>query len=299
MRASGRDYAGNAFAALATRAARAAAFGTLLCFVAASVCAGAQFPVPPTPQRYVTDASNALSNSTIEEVEVKLGSFERATGHQIVVYVAPSTGGVPLETYTAQTAQTWRIGRKGKDDGAVLFLFTKDRKVRIEVGYGLEGSLTDAQSSQIINDKMVPLLRANDLDGAVNAGVDGMLAAIDPQAAQSLPPAERSEEPSGRGPDVGLIVFLAFLAIVGLTILMQAIAWGRYGILCASEGKLAATQDMRRSWLNAFWSSALLNAEIQVAAVALSSGGRGSSGGGGGFSAGGGSFGGGGASGSW
>src|SRR5208283_5333506 len=140
-----------------------------------------------------------------------------------------------------------------------------------------------AQASRIINDKMIPLLKADDLDGAVNAGVDGMLAAIDPSAAAALPGAEGEEAPASNMPDLGWIVLIAFGVIILLTILLQSIAWARYGVLCASEGKLAATQDMRRSWLHAFWSSALLNAEMQVAMMALSSGGRSSSGGGGGF----------------
>ena len=89
-------------------------------------------------------------------LESELESFEATTGHHVVVYIGQTTGDVPLETWTAETASTWKVGQKGKDDGAILFLFMKDHKVRIEVGYGLESTLTDALSKQIIDTVIVP-----------------------------------------------------------------------------------------------------------------------------------------------
>jgi len=144
----------------AARLFRSVAAAAVVVASAAIAAAAADFTIPPTPDHYVVDAAGALRSATASALESELRAFEHATGHQVVVSIADTTGGVSLETYTAQTAHAWRIGRKGKDDGAVLFVFVQDRKVRIEVGYGLESALTDAASDQIIQTVIVPRMRA-------------------------------------------------------------------------------------------------------------------------------------------
>ncbi len=135
-----------------------------LLYAAPAVAAGAGFTIPPTPAHYVTDNANALSENARASLENELHAYENATGHQIVVWIGQTTGDVPLETWTGETADHWKIGRRGKDDGAVLFVFMQDHKARIEVGYGLESALTDADSYRIITNVIRPQMRANDVE---------------------------------------------------------------------------------------------------------------------------------------
>jgi uncharacterized protein len=135
-------------------------------------------PLPASPTRFVTDRAGLLSPAAVGELDAKLAAYERGTGHQVIVYVDRTTGGVPIEDWAVRAFQGWRVGRQGLDDGVALFLFTADRRVRIEVGYGLEERVPDAVASRLIAERIVPRLRAGDGDGAVRAGVDGLMAAI-------------------------------------------------------------------------------------------------------------------------
>jgi uncharacterized protein len=267
---------------------------SLLLFLAAFVWAlpalADDFKVPPTPDHYVTDNASALSGGARASIENELQAFEKATGHQVVVWIGQSTGDVPLETWTGQTADRWKIGRHGHDDGAVLFLFMQDHKVRIEVGYGLESALPDADAHRIIADDIVPRMKAGDTDGAVSSGVAAMLTTIAPSYKGVTPPPEPESTPIGSGVAIFLFVVVGlFFAFLIFMVVMQVIGSVRYGYLVLREGSTRAKSDMRRWW---FWGSAGF--------LGGSSFGGGDGGfGGGGFSAGGGSFGGGGASGGW
>lgn len=242
----------------------------------------ADFTVPPAPKHYVTDNAGALSSATQATVDGELKAYEKATGHQVIVWIGDTTEDVPLETWTGETAHQWHVGRRGKDDGAVLFMFMSDHKVRIEVGYGLEGSLTDADASRIIRDDIVPRMKANDPNGAVSSGVAAMLTTITPSyAGVTPPPAQENTVP----PAVSGFV-LAMIGFFGLFVLFFMIV---VVVLAARKSGPAAKKEMKGS---TFWSS----------------GGGGSSSSGGSddssssdddFSSGGGDFGGGGASGSW
>jgi uncharacterized protein len=248
------------------------------------------FKVPPTPDRHVTDSAGALSSGARASLENELTAYETATGHQIVVWIGQTTGDVPLETWTAETANRWKIGRRGHDDGAVLFLFMQDHKARIEVGYGLEGALPDADAHRIITDDIAPRMRAGDVDGAVSTAVAAMLTTVTPSYKGVSPPPETASTPAGSGGGIFLFgivgLFFAFLIFL---IVMQVIGSIRYGYLVLREGSTRAKTDMRRWW---FWGSGGF-----LGGSSSSFGGGG--GFGGGFSAGGGSFGGGGASGGW
>ncbi len=260
-------------------------------FALTYLLAAAEFKVPPTPNHYVTDTAGALSGGARTSLENELQAYEHSTGHQIIVWIANTTGEVPLETYTGETADQWKIGHKGKDDGAVLFLFMQDHKVRIEVGYGLESKLTDADSRRIIDDDIVPKMKANDVDGAVSSGVAAMLTTITPAYTGVTPP----PAPTTSTMSTGVVILMVVIIVLGfgflvVVIVLQVIGSIRYGYLVLREGSVGAKRDMRRWPLwggGAFiggWSSG---------------GGGGDFGGGGGFSAGGGGFGGGGASGGW
>ncbi|MGC1381450.1 MAG: TPM domain-containing protein [Candidatus Baltobacteraceae bacterium] len=250
------------------------------------------FKIPPTPDRRVTDNAGALSSSTHSALADELAAYEKATGHQVIVWIGDTTGDVPLETWTTETADHWKIGRRGHDDGAVLFLFMKDHKVRIEVGYGLEGSLTDADAHRIVADVIVPRMKAGDTDDAVSSGVAAMLKTITPAYAGVTPPPQEASQAVSSG--VGIFLFAViglFFAFLIFMVVMQVVGAVRYGFLVMREGPKAAKADMRRWW---FWGSS---------GFVGGSSSFGDSGGGGfdsdSFSGGGGSFGGGGASGSW
>ncbi len=271
------------------------ALATLLALGWAVPAMGADFKVPPTPTHHVTDTAGALSSATSASLESELAAYEKATGHQVIVWIGDTTGDVPLETWTGDSAQRWKIGRRGHDDGAILFLFMKDHRVRIEVGYGLESSLTDADASRIIQDDITPRMRSGNVDDAVSSGVAAMLNTISPSYAGVTPPptAANTTPPAATGLVFGLFaLFGLFMAFIVLLIVMRVVADIRYGYLVLREGSTRAKTDMKR-W--GFWSG---GAGGFVGGFS-SGGGGGDFGGDSGFSAGGGDFGGGGASGGW
>ncbi len=245
------------------------------------------FKIPPTPDHYVTDSAGVLSDDTRAAVENELHAYETATGHQVVVWIGQTTGDVPLETWTGETADHWKIGRRGHDDGAVLFLFMQDHKVRIEVGYGLESSLTDADSHRIISDVIVPRMKSGDPNGAVSSGVAAMLTTITPAYKGVTPPPEQAPSaPEGNVPTfLTVVIGLTFLFLIWMVI-MAVVRMIRYGYLIMREGPKAAKKDMK-GW------------PVWAGGAFVGSGFGGGGGFSGGFSAGGGGFGGGGASGGW
>jgi len=269
------------------RAQRALCALVLAILPVAAFAAG--FAIPPTPDHFVTDNAGALSTNARASIENQLQAYQQTTGHQVIVWIGQSTGDVPLETWTGETAAKWKVGRRGHDDGAVLFLFMRDRKIRIEVGYGLESALTDADSYRIINEVIRPKMRARDIDGAVSGGVAAMLTTITPSYAGVTPPPEASSSDGSGGMAVFYVIFgVLFFGFGMFIVVMQIVRSIRYGYLVMREGSAQAKRDMGRS---PFWAGGFIGG--------LTSGGGGGWGGGGGFSAGGGGFGGGGASGGW
>jgi uncharacterized protein len=240
------------------------------------------FNVPPTPDHHVTDNVGVLSSTTRESVENELQAYEATTGHQILVWIGETTAGIPLETWTNETAERWKVGRRGHDDGAILFIFMQDRKVRIEVGYGLESALPDAAAFRIINDDIVPRMKAGDPNGAVSAGVAAMLTTITPSYTSVTPPPEGGTvELSNSAAIIVVAVIGVIILFVILSVIVQAIATALFGSLVMRR------RGVRGAFLGGGFSS-------------FGGGfGGGGFGGGGGFSAGGGGFGGGGASGGW
>lgn len=218
----------------------------------------------PRAGGYVNDRAGLLRPDTVLKLERFLAEFERSDSTQLVVLTIPALQGEGLEEYALRVAESWGIGEKGKDNGALLLIAREERKIRIEVGYGLEGRLTDLLAGRIIDLEISPRFRAGDFDGGVVAGVVAMAEAV------------RGEyQGTGRGggkqrPNPwGLLLLLLFLGP---------------GLLL-----LGASQGMRGSHRRGGYYSG----------GPFGGGGRGGGFGGGGFGGGGGGFGGGGASGGW
>jgi uncharacterized protein len=140
--------------------------------------AHAQIPLPRLESR-VTDLTGTLTAAQQSTLEEKLAAFEARKGAQIAVLILPTTEPEDIAQFGVRLLETWKVGRQGVDDGAVLIVAKEDRAVRIEVQYGLEGVLTDAASSRIINDTIVPMFKQGDYSGGISAGVDQMLKVVD------------------------------------------------------------------------------------------------------------------------
>ena len=134
--------------------------------------------VPPLTGR-VVDLAGVLPPAVAEELSANLQAHEAKTTNQVAVLIVPSLEGEPLFDLSHRVATTWNLGRKGTDNGALLLIAIKDRKVRVEVGYGLEGVLTDARSAQIIRNEIVPRFRMGDFSGGITAGVQAILKTIE------------------------------------------------------------------------------------------------------------------------
>jgi uncharacterized protein len=173
---------------------------TLVAGLLAPAIAGTM--LPPAPSRWVTDDAGFLSASARESLDGRLEAYEKQTGHQILVWIGRTTSGLPVEDFSVAAFRAWRVGRKGLDDGLVLFVFADDRKVRIEVGYGLEGQVPDAIASRIIREAIVPRMQAGDRDGAIVAGVDALVAAVEGRASPAS--AGSGEASSDRAPPFDL-----------------------------------------------------------------------------------------------
>jgi uncharacterized protein len=193
-----------------------------------------------------------------------------------VVAVFESLPSPSLEDFTLRSAEAWRVGRRDWDNGAVLFVFVSDRKMRIETGYGLEGALPDQLAARILDNEVRPLLRAGDWAGGLEAGIDGILAAT--RGEYRAPPA--------RAPGVPLLPLLIVVLFVVLALWLAS-----QGARGAHVGRTYGRGGWRRD--TGYWGGG------GSSWGGGRSGGRGSWGGGGGFSGGGGAFGGGGASSSW
>ncbi len=180
--------------------------------------ARAAAPVFPAFTGYVVDAAHVLPPATVAALTDKLGAYQKATGNQLIVATIASLGGTPIEDYGYQLGRAWGVGQKGKNTGAILIVAPTDRKVRIEVGYGLEPVLTDALTNVIINETIVPDFRKGDIGGGVTAGVDAILAQLqaDPgvaAAAVSQATAQHSASHHRASAGPGALVWLAIVVI--------------------------------------------------------------------------------------
>lgn len=227
----------------------------------------------------VVDDAGILDPATKAALEQKLADFESKTTGQLVVVTLKSLQGTSIEDYGYQLGRYWQIGQKEKNTGALLIVAPNERKVRIEVGYGFEGTLTDAVARLIIETAIIPRFRANDFAGGINRGVDDIIQAVSVDADEWKARANQQRPDSEPG-FIDVLVFLfvifIFLMIVN-NIARQGRGYGQPGALRRGSRGPIFMPIPGGSW----------------------SGSWGSGSSGGGFSGGGGSFGGGGASGSW
>src|SRR5262245_57816513 len=167
--------------------ARASLVALLICWAFAAL---ADVAVPPLTGR-VVDQTGTLSNSDIASLSQTLQDFEAKKGSQIAVLIVPTTAPETIEQYSIRVADAWKVGRKKVDDGAILLVAKNDRKLRIEVGYGLEGALTDVTSKRIIDEFIVPKFKSGDFAGGIWAGVDRIIKVID---GEPLPPPKPQQD---------------------------------------------------------------------------------------------------------
>ena len=265
--------------------------------------------VPPLTGR-VVDLAHVLPADTAASLTHDLEAHETKTSNQVAVLILPSLEGEPLESFSHRVSTIWKLGQKGTDNGVLLLVAMKERKIRIEVGYGLEGALTDARSAQIIRSEIVPRFRAGDAPGGVAAGVDAILKTIEGtyQASDKTAPGLDSDV-MGQvvvAVIVGLIVGLGLMSVnrflgpvagTGLSVLLApwlvpALITGGVTLLlltligAAGVGGGGRGRHRGNDWI---WYSSRSGGW----------GGGSIGSGGGGFSGGGGDFGGGGASGNW
>ncbi len=183
--------------------------------------------IPPYSAR-VTDLTGTLTAAQQSDLERKLAEFEARKGSQIAVLIVPTTQPEDIDQYSIRVAEAWKPGRKKVDDGAILLVAKNDRRVRIEVGYGLEGALTDALSSRIRAETITPLFRQGDYAGGINAGVDQMIRVID---GEPLPPPDRrwrggNEVGKSLAPLGNSLPFLFFFVIIASVILRKIFGRG-------------------------------------------------------------------------
>lgn len=230
----------------------------------------AETPIPPAPTRWVTDTANMMSLAAVQSLDARLEAYHQSTGHQLIVYIGQTTGDDPVEDWSVHAFAQWKVGRKGLDDGLALFVMSKDRKLHIEVGYGLESVVPDVIASRIIREIIVPKIQAGDADGGITAGMEAVIKVIGGEAGANFP-TQQPEGRQGQPQANSLSTFqLILIGIGGVLLLLFAITHPAMAFF--------------------------------LLANIMSGGGGGGGGRGGGddgFSGGGGSSGGGGASGSW
>ena len=271
----------------------------ILAFSLASFGVHAEVAVPPLTAR-VTDLTGTLAPSQRDTIESQLRAFESRKGSQIAVLIVPTTQPETVEQYSLRVAETWKLGRKGVDDGVLLLIAKDDHELRIEVGYGLEGAIPDAVAKRVISEIIIPFFKQGDFYGGIHAGVNRLVRLID---GEPLPPPQARDN-SWAGIQ-NLLPFAFVAAIIG------------GGLLRALFGRLVGASIAGGIVAFVFWLivSSLLASLIGGIAVFLFvlmagvrigpagygglGGGLGGGFGGGGFGGGGGGFGGGGASGKW
>jgi uncharacterized protein len=258
--------------------------GLILCalIVLLALCPQAEAqPKFPALTGRVVDEAQLLSPAEEQELTQTLADLEGKATDQLVVYTTNSLQGYPIEDFGYQLGRHWGIGQAGKDNGVVLIVAPKDRKVRIEVGRGLEPQLTDTMSKLIIENAILPAFRRGDFPAGIKAGVRDIRDVLlgDAEAVK-----QRAGRPAARDPEAeeAVITFLVFIAFVIFIIWIQ---WRQSKVLQAKGGRgvrRAGRRDDDIVFIPGGWG-----------------GGSGGSGGGGGWGGGGGGFGGGGSSGSW
>jgi uncharacterized protein len=259
----------------------------LLCVCLGYVCA---LEVPEHPKGRITDFTYTLSSTEISYLDQKLADYEQQTTNQIAVLMIPSLEGDNLEDYSIRLADTWKIGQEGKDNGVILLIVKNDRKLRIEVGYGLEGVLPDGLAGSIIRSEIAPFFKKGEFFHGINQGTNAIIKAISPtfrpikpkvRVVTQLPAAPSKSE--YKPTDIFGVLFV--LLIIGFSIAILYWISNRISNWMIKHNVTFGTGGSGSFSGGGFYDGG------------FSGGGGGF--GGGGFSGGGGDFGGGGASGDW
>jgi uncharacterized protein len=291
--------------------------GVLLAALVLLAGAGASALDVPYLAGRVNDVAGMLSDDFEAQLDARLRQLEQETSNQVVVLTVPSLEGDPIEDFSMRVVETWQLGHEGVDNGVLLLISRDERLVRIEVGYGLEGALTDAQSHRIISSLLAPRFRAGDFDGGVDAAVDAIVSAVRGEPIEALERPSRTDTPG----NPGLLLLFALFGLPFINAALSArgsIGWILYIFLTpfffllpaalfgVVAGKIAAL-----AWLALFPLLRMVWPKTSGHGPGGKRGGGGpfiwigGPGGGGGFSGGGGfggfggSFGGGGATGGW
>lgn len=276
---------------------------------AALPATGALAPIPALSSR-VTDFTQTLSAPDRQALETKLAGWEQRSGNQLVVLIVPTTAPEAIEDYSIRVAEAWKIGHKGQDNGAIFLIAKNDHKMRIEVGYGLEGVLTDVTSHRIIEETVTPLFRQGNFTAGINAGVDRIIAVVG--SGVPLPAVQPVRRRAASGFDFQTLLILAFVVVpvigrilsrifgraLGSTMGGGVIGLGAW-ILAGSIAMGVGAGIVAFLVMLLFGSAGGIGRSGGMWLPMGGMGGGGFGGGGGGFSGGGGGFGGGGASGGW
>ncbi|MFH1045319.1 MAG: YgcG family protein [Pseudomonadota bacterium] len=270
-------------------------FGILALVFASVAGAADEVAVPPLKAR-VTDVTGTLDSGELASLESELRAFEQRKGSQIAVLMLPSTQPEAIEQYSIRVAEHWKIGRAKADDGVILVIAKNDQRLRIEVGYGLEGAIPDVVAKRIIREVIAPHLLANDFYGGIRDGTQTLMKLIE---GEKLPPPRAQ---ASTGDDYQSLIAALLVVVIVAGGVLKAV----FGRLLGSAATGVAAGFI--AWVLAAALGVAVVAGVIAFFIALLGGSRGyypggfgggGLGGGGGFGGGGGGFGGGGASGSW
>jgi uncharacterized protein len=179
-------------------------------------------PAPPAPTAHVSDQANVLSTAIRDSLDRRLVRYQQESGHQIVVWIGRTTGGVPIEDFAVEAFERWKIGDPELDDGLGVFVLVEDRAVRVEVGYGLEPTITDLLASRVIRGIMIPRIEQGDWNGAIVTGVEALVDTIegtpgslpaDPgESSESTPPVREWSWWQIGALIIGIVLFMVLMA---------------------------------------------------------------------------------------
>ena len=254
----------------------------VLALLLAAAIPVAALEVPPPPTQWVTDRAGLLGGTEADLLNRKLSDFEQASGAQFIVYTFPSLEGEAIEDFTIRCVERWKVGQKKYDNGLVLFVFAQEKLVRVEVGYGLEGTVTDAFSSRVIRENIAPHFVKGDYAGGLNAAADAIINKIR-TGEEPVPPLNPRGQGGGAQPqpaaDISPFTVIIILFVIFFVVLPML--------------------SRRRSGCGGCIFPMFFPGGGGITFGGGGGGFGGGFGGGGGFSGGGGGFGGGGATGGW
>lgn len=211
-----------------------ALLASVCCFIWSRNAGADGSPVPPKPDRYVTDLSGVFPPGRAQALNERLAAFERETSAQILVYVAPKVPeGTTLEELGAAAIRAWGVGQKGKSNGLVFFVFPEDRKMRIATGYGLEGAVPDVVTKRIQSDIVKPFFLKGDFAGGIEAGVEALLQAVRGEGTKGT---GRTAAESGMGHDAVWVALRwatwgTLVAVLLVAFFRRSIGAGILGVL--------------------------------------------------------------------